>query len=320
MAEIAFKGSRFPVEAGESVLDCLTRHGALLPSKCKAGTCRKCMVRVTDGEIPEAAQKGLRDTMMYQGYLLACLCRPESDLAIAPIDTGDHRVTLTLTERAALSPSVVRLRFRADERLSYRPGQCVNLIRPGDERVRSYCLATTPDEGFLEIHIYRTPEGDMGPWLCEHLGVGDELSAYGPVGDCFYLPADLDQPLLLVALDSGLGAIYGVLKDALAHGQRGAIHLIHIGERAEDIYLAADLARLAEKFPNLTFTPCTTEGEPPPGGLRGKVADVVTEAAGNLAGYRVYLAGAPDGVKALRRTAFLNGADMTAIYAVSFNP
>ncbi len=319
-AQVAFQGSRYAVEPGETVLDCLTRHGALLPSKCKSGSCRKCMVRVTAGKIPAAAQKGLRNTMIHQGYLLACLCKPEADLAIAPLDTADHRLGLTLTERTELAPGVVRLRFDPGEAFRYRPGQSINLIRPTDEKVRSYCLATMPDEKFLEIHIRRAPEADMGPWLCEHLQNGDTIAAYGPVGDCFYLPDDLSQPLLLVALDSGLGAIYGMLKDALAHGQYGPIHLIHAAATAEDVYLSDTLSALAGCHPNLTFTPCTTEGDPPPGGVRGKVDDVVTEVAGDLSGFRIYLAGDPAGVKSLRRTTFLNGADMAAIYAVSFNP
>ncbi|MFQ5507725.1 MAG: 2Fe-2S iron-sulfur cluster-binding protein [Leptospirillia bacterium] len=320
MADIEFRGGRYPVEPGETVLDCLTRHGALIPSKCKGGACKKCMVRATSGRIPEAAQKGLRDTMTAQDYFLSCLCEPTSDLSIAPIDVADHRVTLTVTERAEPTPRLVRFRFSPSERFDYRPGQCVNLIRPSDERVRSYCLATMPEEDLLEIHIRRTPEGNMGPWLCKSLKAGDKITAYGPVGDCFYLPTDLTRPLLLVALESGLGAIYGVLKDALFHDHSGPIHLIHAGERAEDIYLSDEMSGLAARHDNFTYTPSCTHGEPPPGGRTGKVENVVTEVVGNLDGYRAYLAGDPAGIKTLRRTIFLNGADMTAIYAVSFNP
>ena len=71
---------------GENVLDALLRHGISIPFSCRSGVCHVCLHRSIQGDIPAAAQRGLRPEQREQGYFLPCRCVPETDMVIAPPD------------------------------------------------------------------------------------------------------------------------------------------------------------------------------------------------------------------------------------------
>src|SRR4051812_16858802 len=107
MANIRYAGSEYPVAPGESVLDCLLRHEAAVSYSCKSGVCQACLMKSAGGNIPERAQRGLKDTLQAQGYFLACCCEPAEDLTIT--QPGDEqRVPARITAIDALSPRVLR--------------------------------------------------------------------------------------------------------------------------------------------------------------------------------------------------------------------
>ena len=314
MPQIIFEGRHYDSHPGETVLETLLKHGALLPSKCKTGTCRTCMVRVVSGTPPAEGQKNLKDTLVALGFFLPCCGEPEEDLEIAHVDVSDHEVMLTLAERVELSDGVVRLRLHSDEPFRYRPGQYVNLVRPRDEAVRSYCLASAPeDDHFLEVHVQRRDGGDMSRWLCDELPGGGEVGAYGPAGDCFFLPNNLDRPILLAAADTGMAPAWGILGDALRHGHRGPITVVHGAVDAHGLYLDAALKELAAKHEQVTYVPVVMGA-----GEDHAALGAAIDALGDLKGWRGYLCGPPGVVKLLRKKAFLNGAASADLYAVAF--
>ena len=204
MPTIVFEEQSYACEEGESVLDCLMRHGVLLPSSCQSGVCQTCMMHAVDGDIPEEAQKGLKDTLKVQGYFLACVCKPHEDMEIrqASIEGRRHEGAVSALDR--LNASVVRLRLRPRNPLPYRAGQFINLIH--QNVIRSYSVASLPREGELELHIKHVPDGRMSSWVHQELKVDDDVAFYGPAGDCFYVPGKRDQPLLLVGTGTSIFA------------------------------------------------------------------------------------------------------------------
>ncbi|MDX8407483.1 MAG: 2Fe-2S iron-sulfur cluster binding domain-containing protein, partial [Mariprofundaceae bacterium] len=88
MPTISFEGNDFLCGEGESVLECMTRHGVMIPSSCQSGACQTCMIRALEGEPTAESQQGLKDTLRAQKYFLACVCRPSDDMTIGLSDTG----------------------------------------------------------------------------------------------------------------------------------------------------------------------------------------------------------------------------------------
>jgi len=317
MPTIKFEGQDYFCATDETVLESLERHGVMLPSSCKSGTCQTCLTRALKGKPPVASQKGLKDTLAAQHYFLACICKPEEDLEIG-LATISPKYSAKLISKDLMNESIVRLRIEVPDGFNYRSGQFINLIRPSDDLTRSYSMASISSDAFLELHIKRVPDGRMSAWLFDDVEVGEELSFFGPSGDCFYLPDDPERSLLLVGAGTGLAPLLGILRDALEQGHQGDIHLFHASLATAGLYLIDELRDLAKQFAQFKYTPCVLHGEAPEGGEQGDVVDIPGQKLGSFNGYRVYLCGDPQIVNALRQKAFMAGASMQDIHSDPF--
>ena len=254
MPNIEFAGKEFALLAGESVLDCLLRNGHRIPHSCKSGICQSCLMQAQGQAVPEKSQAGLKDTLKAQGYFLACACQPSESLTIRP--PGDNlRVSATITSVDMLSANVVRVLLTSASTLEYRPGQFVTLVRH-DGLARSYSLASLPKEDRLELHVRKVNGGAMSGWLHGDRIPNRTVQLQGPSGQCFYVPGNPEQPLLLAGTGTGLAPLYGIVRDALsqAHtGQSGCFTARSI--QPDSIYLVAELQALSRSHPNFQYVP-----------------------------------------------------------------
>ncbi|MEO8099071.1 MAG: 2Fe-2S iron-sulfur cluster-binding protein [Acidobacteriota bacterium] len=295
----------------ESALDGLLRSGAPVSYSCKAGSCGSCMLRAVEGSVPRRAQEGLKDSWKARGYFLACVCHPEEDLLASGVD-ADAQVPAIITALEPLSADVLRVRLRCGAPFEFRPGQYVTLVRD-DGLARSYSIASLPEEDTLELQVRLLAQGRMSDWLRSQAHVGDRVRILGPSGECFYVPGNPDQPLLLVGTGTGLAPLYGILRDALQHGHRGPIHLFHGALQEAGLYLRDELARIAAQNSNFEYVPSLLN-------VSGPVDQVVLNRFPKLAGWRGYLCGDPTLVRTLKKKLFLQGMDLRDIYADAFLP
>src|SRR5690606_38488774 len=159
-----------------------------------------------------------------QGWFLACLCRPASDLRIARCDATQRFKTQVL-EVTRLSAAVLRVQLSRPPGFEYSAGQFIQLLRPADGLMRPYSLASTAQEALLELHVALLPEGQMSQWLANAAGQHVELR--GPFGECFYVPETPPRPLLLAGTGTGLAPLFGVLRTALQAGHGAPLRLLH---------------------------------------------------------------------------------------------
>jgi len=319
MPHVTFQGERYAARDGESVLDCLLRHGFRPPHSCKSGVCQSCIVRAVAGAVPEKAQAGLRDTLRAQGYVLACSLVPEGDVDIALIDTALMRTPGRIESIEPLNAAVARVCVGVEKPLEYRPGQYVNLVRE-DGLVRSYSIASVPEEDeVIELHVAHVANGKMSGWLCSGAARGARIELLGPAGNCFYVPGAPEQPLFLAGTGTGLAPLYGVVRDALLRGHDGPIHLFHGSVRPEGLYLVDELRALAARHANLRYYACVLEGEAE-GIVTAPLDRFSLQTVPDLTGHKAYLCGHPDFVRLMQRKVFLAGASLSAIYADAFLP
>ncbi len=317
MPAITFEGKTYECNPGETVLDELTRHGVLLPSSCRSGSCQTCMMRVVEETPPEESQQGLKDTLKVQGYFLPCICRPESDLEISMASVS-KKYTAVVQSKSWMNESIVRLRLSC-EGFNYIPGQFINLVRPEDGLVRSYSLASVVEDDVLELHVKKVPEGAMSTWICDSLEAGTEVEFFGPAGDCFYVPGNSDQNLILAGTGTGLAPLYGIIRHALSFGHSGRIFLFHGSLAAEGLYMLDELRELASRHVNVGYIPCVLYGDPPQDGMRGSIDDLVVQGAREyIYKSRAFLCGDPPMVEAMRKKCFLAGVSSQDIHADAF--
>ncbi|QSQ22241.1 2Fe-2S iron-sulfur cluster binding domain-containing protein [Pyxidicoccus parkwayensis] len=318
MAKVKHESQWYPLEAGESVLDGLLRQGVSVPNSCRAGACQSCLMKAVRGTVPEAARVGLKDTLVAQGYFLACTCRPTEGAELEVAGAEDLRVPARITSLTMLSSDVLRVRLHADAPFEYRAGQYLSLVR-GDGLARSYSLASLPHEGVLELHVRLIPGGEMSGWLATEARPGDAVHVQGPAGNCFYVPGRPEQPLLLAGAGTGLAPLYGIVRDALGAGHTGPIWLFHGARTPAGLYLRDALRELAERHPHFHYRPSVLTG-----GSRdvaeGALDVLIRAECPKPVGYRAWLCGDPQLVLSLRKKLFLSGLSLKDLHADSFLP
>lgn len=319
---LRFEDKDYALEDGESVLDCLLRHGERVSSLCRSGACQSCLLQATSGTVPAAAQQGLKDAWKQQGYFLACVCRPQTDLAIERCDgaASHESVVEAVTE---LGPSVIGVRLSRPSGFEFRAGQFVQLSRPSDGLMRPYSIASIPTDDQLELHVALLPNGQMSGWLRE--GIGQRVLLRGPFGECFYQEGEPDRPLLLAGTGTGLAPLLGVLRTAARHGHRGEISLFHGSPQLSGLYLRAQLEALTDEIPNLRLFASLLSKPESELGTQGRwqlevapLDKLVFSRFPKLHAHRLFVCGQPALVHSLRKRAYLAGASLNRIHCDAF--
>ncbi len=319
MATISFNGENYPCKPGDSVLDVLLSADIQIPNSCRAGVCQSCMMRSLDTKPPEAAQKGLKDTLQHQKYFLACSCYPEHDMVVSLPKNEGFAISAQVIRKDKLSANIMRLVLAIEGELEFLAGQFVNLSRE-DGLTRNYSIANSPHQGnFLEFHIQRLPNGKFSTWIHEEVEVGTMLTVSEPKGSCHYLPGRFEQPMMLVGTGSGLAPLYGILNDALNQGHSGPIRLFHGSRHPDGLYLIDEMKKLDETFDNFEYIPCISGEMDSEGFAKGRVHDVALSSTASLTGWKVFLCGHPEMVSHTKKMAYLKGASLSDIYADAFH-
>jgi ferredoxin-NADP reductase len=152
-----------------------------------------------------------------------------------------------------------------DETSDYLAGQhfVLRLTAPdGYTASRSYSVASAPDGSKeIELTVERLPEGEVSSFMHDEVVVGDELEVRGPIGGWFVWRGT--TPALLLGGGSGVVPLMAMLRLAHRLGRPDLAHLIVSTRSPEDLYYAAELARLQG---TVLYTRRAPEGWPRPAG------------------------------------------------------
>ena len=237
------------------------------------------------------------------------------------------RFVATVQHLDKLNPETLCVRLRCPDITHYKAGQYLKVF-VDEQTVRSYSLASSPgiDEE-LHLHIRKSASGGVSRWFHEELAVGDAIHIGPPQGSCFYLPVDIDQPILMIGTGSGLAPLYGMARNALRHGHRGQINLYHGVRHREELYLVEQLHALSRLNKNFQYSPCVSRGpaeqrpdENPAGegALAGRALDIALRDTPLSDDWRVYLSGNPAMVHDARDAAALAGVPFSSIFSDLF--
>lgn len=310
MPELQVDGERFRVPLGSNLLDGLLASGRAVAYSCRAGSCQACLVRCVSGTPEDAKPDALSPGQRSQGWRLACQCRVVEDLGVEIFDPARDAMAARVQGCDWLSPSVLRLRLLPERPLRYRAGQHLQLWAAADV-ARPYSLASlVHSDPWLEFHIDCSRAGAF----CDHarlLQVGDELRIGNLHGGALHYDAEWqDAPLLLLAAGTGLAPLWAVLRDAIAQDHRGTIRLLHLARRAEEHYLAPELAALQQLHPQLQVDLLEAAG------LQQALAQLRLVSRQT----RALLCGDPVSLAEFSRQLYLAGLQRSQMFADSFLP
>jgi len=248
MPELRAGDRQWSVTPGSNLLDALNSAGVSVPYSCRAGSCHACLVRCIGGEpldaLPEALDAGKRD----QGWRLACQCRVVDDLTVEVFDPQRDGSPARVSACDWPTPSVLRLHLEPECPLRYRAGQHLVLWTAGGV-ARPYSLASLPGEdAVLEFHIDCSKPGAFAD-TARALKPGDGMRLGELRGGALHYDPDWqERPLWLLAAGTGLGPLWGILREALRQQHQGPIRVMHV---AREHYLADALEALALEHDHL---------------------------------------------------------------------
>lgn len=315
---LTYQGQSYAVEAGETVLTCLERHGVNVPSSCREGACQTCLLKVTEGTPPARAQARLKDSWKRQGFILSCVCDAAQPLTLEPADAAPTFVSRVVATEC-LSPSVVKVLLEKPARFEFEGGQFVRVGRPSDLVCRPYSLASLPSDDYLELHVAVYPDGALSPWLAT--AEGESVTVTGPFGDCTYVPDEPDRPLVLAGTGTGLAPLVAVLRAAVAAEHRGAIVLYHGARTEQELYYWQQLEAL-ELPEHVTLRGVCLEAAPATEApiTSGDLVQTVLGAHPKPEPARIFLCGNPTLVQTLKKRLYLAGAALDRIHSDPFLP
>ena len=139
------------------------------------------------------------------------------------------------------TPRVKTIQLVAREWPGHLAGQHADVrlvAEDGYRAERSYSIASPPGESPLEFTVERLDDGEVSPFLTDHLQPGDTVQLRGPIGGHFvWPPSDVSRPLLLVGGGSGIVPLACMLRHRrLSRVDVPAALLYSVRTRADVIY------------------------------------------------------------------------------------
>ena len=299
-------GTTIDVEEDQTILDAALRQGVWLPFACGHGTCGTCKVQVTDGfyDVGDASPFALMDIEREENKVLACCCKPESDMVIeADVDEDEDFLGYLVQDYQAkvveitdLSPTIKGIRLEIDRPMEFQAGQYINLQLPDIEGIRAFSIANPPSElSIVELHVRKVEGGAATNYIHNELKVGDEMALSGPYGQFFVRKSD-EKNVIFIAGGSGLSSPQSMIIDLLEQGDTRTIYLFQGARDVAELYNREKFESLAKEYPNFKYIPALNAPKPEDHwtGFTGYVHEAVANHFENkCSGHKAYLCGPP---------------------------
>lgn len=179
---VCLDGAELLVRANETVLQACLRSAIDVPFSCQAGSCHSCLLRCTEGTIPEAAQRGLDTSLRQQGYLLACQCQPSVSMNLSRPYPADWLTSCVLLSLAGRGGPFLFLQFETTRLLTCQPGQRLNLVTDSGPPPWMEVTATWPGVNRVGAILHCRAGALLPSWL-------------GPAGDDFGHTFEVSGPV-----------------------------------------------------------------------------------------------------------------------------
>lgn len=318
MAELYYKNRLLQLMEGESILDCLLRHHVDYPHSCRSGICQACLIKTTDNSVESNWQEGLPDTLIEQGYFLACQAKSKSNLKLLDPDVSECEQPAIINELTYLNYNVVKVGISTEHLEKWTPGQFLNLINP-EGISRSYSIANIPaKEGYIELNIKLKDGGEMSRWIQEAATINLTVNIRGPFGKCYYLnPDQSPYDIFLVGTGTGLAPLLAIAKTALSEHHQGKITILHGGCHDDDMYYSKALRILELTYNNFHYIPCVLKSK----GLypEESIFDAaIRHLPSNVHNLQVFVCGPKETTNKIKTTLFIAGMPSTRIFSDAF--
>lgn len=159
----------------------------------------------------------------------------------------------------------------------------------------------------------------MPQWLLNEFNIGDMIGYQGAIGECFYVPADLKNDIILIGNSTGAAPLIGITRDALHQGHQGPIHFYHSATTPDLLYLNQTLSLMQQKHDNFYYHACINSETIYPGIQQGRANEIALSKLSPNNKTQMYICGNPEMVAITRKKAFLAGISLKNIFVDPFD-
>ncbi|RKF15605.1 hypothetical protein DBZ36_14555 [Alginatibacterium sediminis] len=246
---VKFEDDKFDLDPQLSLLDNLLHANKSIAYGCKSGVCQRCLLQISDGDIPANSQLGLSSVQKQQKLIMSCCAYPKQDICLNQAPQLAPKQIAEVIGVTQLSESILKVNLQLN--CSSHSGQFIRLYRSAS-LARCYSLSQSPNsDNTVEMHIQLHPNGVFSQWAFERLQVGMPLAVEGPFGDCYYRKQYTNQPLLFICAQSGFAPALGIARTAIAQDHAAPITMVLIGHHMDRFYAADELAQLDTMHSNI---------------------------------------------------------------------
>jgi Na+-transporting NADH:ubiquinone oxidoreductase subunit F len=321
----------YVVSGGDSLLSALNDENIFIPSACGGkGSCGYCKVKVLSGGGPFlATERGyVSDEEQQSGIRLSCQVRIKKDMHIEIpeelFSVRQYLCTVTVLEDLTDTIKRVGLSLPEGERISYKPGQYIQILTPeydGNEEVyRAYSITTPPSsDQAIELFIGYVPNGICTTYIHQYLKVTDVLTIVGPFGDFYY--RDTMKEMICVAIGTGMAPIMSILRHMNENNIQRKITFFFGARTRQDLFMTKTLQSLEESMYDFTYINCLSRPtkECQWKGETGRVTDLVKDYVADGENKEAYLCGSPAMIDSVLPLLKQKGFSEDAIYFDRFD-
>lgn len=208
----------------------------------------------------------------------------------------------------------------------HRAGQHVDVrltAEDGYQAVRSYSIASAPDDEHLMLTVERLDDGEVSPFLVDEVLPGDPLEILGPLGGFFVWTESMGGPLLLIAGGSGIAPLMSMVRHRARRAFNVPVRLLYSARAVEDLIYHRELDQLAANGDGLGVQYTLTRRQPADwAGYRGRIDAVMMREVAWGAGDRLlaYVCGPTPFVEVASSLLLELGHDPQRIRTERFGP
>lgn len=251
------EGNEYPLSRNKTILESLLVKNADVPYNCQVGACKKCMLKIDQGEAKSLIDLGycLTQEQVDKGYVLACQAIPKSNIVASfyregSPDNNTVPIESKIISIERLSAYVYRVRLPYMDIVC--PGQSFELSVPELNIKRYYSVSAIENNKSIAIDVALKSKGGCSGWLCEQENINKPIhinSVNGGFGD---FSKKSDQ-IVAVAGGSALGMILSVLEEKLLNNADISVNLIHAVRFRKDSYDEKRIHNLRSVYKKFNF-------------------------------------------------------------------
>jgi ferredoxin-NADP reductase len=232
--------------------------------------------------------------------------------APVPVATPWKQATVHAIDKP--TPQVLMLSLYVPDRAPALAGQhyVVRLTAPdGYTAQRSYSLASSPADRYVELGVELLPDGEVSGYLGDVVVVGDQLEVRGPIGLWFVWPGD--RRAVAIGGGSGVVPLVSMLRHAHDIGRLDLLHLAVSARRPEELLFHDEL------ITDAAVVAFTRSGADPGGRALGRLnADDLTPLIGPDTTY--FVCGSAAFTEAISQLLVTLGVDTADVRVERFGP